>query len=32
MLEALDGSGSMTKKIALSLGLGPGSPSHENKE
>lgn len=32
VLEALDGSGSMTKKIALSLGLGPGSPSHENKE
>lgn len=32
MLEALDGSASMTKKMGVLLSLGPASLSHENKE
>lgn len=32
MLEALDGSASMTKKMGVLFSLGPASLSHENKE
>lgn len=31
MLKALDGSGSMAKKIAVLLALGPASLSHEKR-